>query len=109
MEKAVKELLDKYINKQPVKLAIREVYFGHCGNINCNKDDIVDAEYQQEMKKVEEIKLKLIPLLNESQLKQYNKLIEVLEINNLENEVSCYEAGFKLGVNLGMESRKYII
>ncbi len=109
MDKKIESLLEKYINKQPERLAIREVYFGHCGNINCNNDDIDDVEYQQEIKKVEEIKSKLIPMLNESQLKQFDKLIELIEIDNLENEVSCYESGFMLGVNLGVESRKFII
>ena len=55
------------------------------------------------MQKIEETKTKLCPLLNDQQLKELEKLIELTDIHNLETETSCYESGFKLGVNLGME------
>ena len=104
----IKILFDKYIDNQPEKLAIREVYFGHIGNRNCTDIVIDDVEYQDELRKVEALKAKLLPLLNEAQLMQLDKLMELTDINNIETDVSCYESGFKLGVNLGMECSKFI-
>ncbi len=103
-----KTLFKKYIDNQPEKLVIREIYFGHIGNMNCTDKVIDDVEYQEELRKVDELKAKLLPLLNEEQLKELDKLIELVEITNIESEVSCYESGFKLGVNLGMECSKFI-
>ena len=47
-----KTLSHKYIDNQPEKLAIREIYFGHIGNINCTDKVIDDVEYQAELRKV---------------------------------------------------------
>ena len=104
----IKTLFDKYIDNQPEKYAIREVYFGHIGNMNCTDSIEVDADYIEDLRKSEELKAKLLPLLNADQLKELDKLIELMNINNLETDVSCYESGFKLGVNLGMECSKFI-
>ena len=104
----IQSLFKKYIDKQPEKYAIREVYFGHIGNLNCNDEVIDDVRYHDELQKIEESKIKLLPLLNEAQIKELDKLIELVEITNIESEVSCYESGFKLGVNLGMDCSKFI-
>ena len=103
-----KTLFEKYIDNQPEKLAIREIYFGHIGNMNCNDEVTDDVKYQAELRKVDDLKAKLLPLLTEEQLKELDKLIELVEITNIESEVSCYESGFKLGVNLGMECSQFI-
>lgn len=50
-----------------------------------------------------------MPLLNEEQLKELDKLIELIEITNIESEVTCYESELMLGVNLGMECSKFIM
>ena len=65
-----KTLFEKYIDNQPEKLAIREIYFGHIGNMNCTDEVINDVAYQEELQKVDELKAKLLPLLNEEQLKE---------------------------------------
>ncbi len=98
-----KTLSRKHIENQPDKHAIREVYFGHIGNINYDDSVTGDADYIEDLRKSKELKAKLLPLLNEEQLKELDKLIELIEITNIESEVSYYESGFKLGVNLGME------
>ena len=104
----IKTLFEKYLEKQPQKYAIREVYFGHIGNMNCNDEVINELGYQEDIQKSNDLKAKLLPLLNEEQTKQLDNLIELIDINNIETEVSSYESGFKLGVNLGMESCKFI-
>ena len=76
--------------------------------MNCKDETIDDEEYQKELPKLDELKSNLLPLLNVDQIKELDKLIELMEINNIETEVSCYETGFKLGVNLGMECSKFI-
>ena len=43
------------------------------------------------IKQLVELKAKLLPLLNDEQVKEINKLIELIEITNIESEVSCYE------------------
>ena len=97
-----KTLSHKYIDNQPEKLAIREIYFGHIGNMSCADKVIDDVEYQEDLRKVDDLKAMLLPLLNEEQLKELDKLIELVEITNIYSEVSCYESGAGLGVNLGM-------
>ncbi len=42
----IKTLFIKYLENQPEKLAIREIYFGHIGNINCTDKVIDDAAYK---------------------------------------------------------------
>ena len=46
-----KTLFEKYIENQPEKLAIREIYFGHIGNMNCTDKVIDDVAYQEELRK----------------------------------------------------------
>ena len=104
----IKTSFDKYLENQPEKYAIREVYFGHTWNINYYDSVTGDADYIEDLRESQELKAKLLPLLNADQLKELDKLIELVEITNIESEVSCYESGFKLGVNLGMECSKYI-
>ncbi len=49
----IKTSFDKYLENQPEKYAIREVYFCHIGNSNCTNKVIDDVEYQDELRKSE--------------------------------------------------------
>lgn len=99
-----KTTFEKYLDEAPNKEAIRELYLGHIGNYKHTEDVFADDHYKKALAKLEDIKSKLIPQLNDEQKLKLNKLQELEAIQEIDSNISSYEHGFKLDICLGFES-----
>ncbi len=77
---------------------IKDIFNGVKGN----REEIIKAN-NTNVKKVLESYEKLKDTFNEKQMKFIENFIEAYDINYYENMTSCFEEGFKLGIQVGAE------